>query len=388
MKKKLIVLIGFIIILINVNETALAADKKEFSSLPRTNQGNKWRIAYLEGGEYENYFKYLSGTVLGLMDLGWIEKIEIPKFKEETSKNLWNWLSTKASSKYIEFVKDAYFSAKWDEELRKQIKHNVIQRLNQKKDIDLIIAMGTWAGVDLANNDHNIPTIIMSTSDPVGSGIISSIEDSGFDHVHARVDPFRYERQVRIFHDLIKFKSLGIAYENSIAGKSYAAVDLVEKVAKEKNFEIVRCHTLSDTSDQKAADKSFVECFAELLNKGVDAIYVTVQGGVNSNTIPLAAKEAIQHKVPTFSQFGSKEVKWGLLLSISRSGDFKPAGRFFASIIGQVFNYAKPRKLNQKFEEDQKLAINIQTAEKLGLYLHADILAAADEFYQEIETPQ
>jgi len=375
-------------IFIDFNPKVFAVDKKDFSSTPRTNQGNKWRIAYLEGGEYENYFKYLSGTVSGLMDLGWIEKMEIPKFKEETSKNLWNWLSTKASSKYIEFVKDGYYSARWDEQTRKQLKQNIIHRLNHRKDIDLIIAMGTWAGVDLANNDHSVPTIIMSTSDPVGSGIISSIDDSGFDHVHARVDPFRYERQVRIFHDLIKFKRLGIAYENSIAGKSYAAVDLVEKVGAEKGFDIIRCHTISDTYDQQAADKSFVGCFEELINKEVDAIYVTVQGGVNSNTIPLIVKEAISHKVPTFSQFGSKEVKWGLLLSISRSGDFKPAGRFFASIIGQVFNTAKPRKLNQKFEEDQKLAINIQTAEKLGLYLHADILAATDEFYQEIEAPQ
>jgi len=162
----------------------------------------------------------------------------------------------------------------------------------------------------------------------------------------------------------------------------------VEKVAKEKKIEILQCYTISDTADQNAADKSFVDCFQELTNKGADAIYVTVQGGVNANTIPIVAKDAISHKVPTFSQFGSKEVKWGLLLSISRSGDFKPAGRFFASIIAQVFNNAKPRKLNQIFEEDQKLAININTAEKLGLYLHADILAAADEFYQEIENPQ
>jgi ABC-type uncharacterized transport system substrate-binding protein len=375
-------------ILMSLNQYGFAVDKKEFSSMPKTNQGNKWRIAYLEGGDYENYYKYLAGTVSGLIDLGWIDKIEIPKFKDESSKNLWNWLSSKISSKYVEFIKDGYYSANWDEQLRKQQKHKLIQRLNQKKDIDLIIAMGTWAGVDLANNEHNVPTIIMSTSDPVGSGIIASIDDSGFDHVHARVDPFRYERQVKIFHDLIKFKKLGVAYENSIAGKSYAAIDLVEKVSKERNFEIISCHTISDTSDQAAADKSFLECFEELTHKEVDAIYVTVQGGVNSNTIPIIVKEAIMHKVPTFSQFGSKEVKYGLLLSISRSGDFKPAGRFFASTIGQVFNNAKPRKLNQKFEEDQKLAINIQTAEKLGLYLHADILAATDEFYQEIETPK
>jgi ABC-type uncharacterized transport system substrate-binding protein len=369
------------------SQYSMAMEKNIYSSLPKTNQGNKWRVAYFEGGEYENYYKYLSGTILGLMEFGWIEKAEIPKFKEETTKNLWNWLTNKNSSKYIEFLKDGFYNSRWDEEERKKNKTAIIQRSNQKKDIDLIIGMGTWAGVDLANNEHSTPTIIMSTSDPVGSGIISSIDDSGFDHVHARVDPYRYERQVKIFNDLIKFKKLGIAYEDTIEGKSYAAIGSVEKVAREKGFEIIRCYTKSDTTDQSSAERSFVGCFKEMISKGADAIYVTVQGGVNQNTIPIVVKEAISNKIPTFSQFGSKEVKYGILLSISRSGDFKPAGRFFASVIGQIFNNAKPRKINQKFEEDQKLAINLMTAEKIGLYLQADILAAADEFYQEIESP-
>lgn len=308
---KILQILSVIISISFISQICFASEKKEFSSLPKTNQGAKWRIAYYEGGDYDNYFKYLQGTISGLIDLGWIERTEFPKFKEETSKTLWNWLSTRASSKYIEFVKDGFYSAKWDERNRKQVISSIIQRINQKKDIDLIIAMGTWAGADLANNEHNVPTIVMSTSDPVGSGIISSMEDSGFDHVHARVDPLRYERQVRIFHDLLKFKKLGIAYEDSIPGRSYAAIDLVEKVAKEKKFEIVRCNTISDTSDQSAADKSFVQCFNNLIGNGADAVYVTVQGGVNSNTIPIVVKEAIKHKIPTFSQFGSKEVKWG-----------------------------------------------------------------------------
>ena len=105
-----------------------------------------------------------------------------------------------------------------------------------------MIAMGTWAGKDLANNRHHTPMMVLSTSDPIGSGIIKSVEDSGLDHVHARVDPYRYERQVRIFHDLVTFKKLGVAYEDSVIGRSYAAVEMIENVAKERNFEVFHCH--------------------------------------------------------------------------------------------------------------------------------------------------
>jgi len=157
-----------------------------------------------------------------------------------------------------------------------------------------------------------------------------------------------------------------------------------DNIAKERGVEVVHCFTQSDIADQKVAGESVRRCFNELAQNNVDAIYVTVQGGVNSENIPRLVEITNKNRIPTFSQFGSKEVKTGFLLSISRSGGFRPAGRFFAATAAQIFNGAKPRQLNQVFEEAQKIAINLKTAEIIGFYLHADILAAADEIYREI----
>lgn len=228
-------------------------------------------------------------------------------------------------------------------------------------------------------------SIVMSTSDPVESGIIKSQDDSGFDHVHARVDPYRYERQIRIFHDIIKFKKLGIAFEDSIYGRSYAAIDTVEKVAADIGFEVVKCYTKSDISDTSIASQSVIRCFEEL-SKEVDAIYVTIQGGVNTESIPNLVSIANKNSIPTFSQLGSKEVQQGFLFSISRPG-FKPAGLFLSATIAQILNGAKPRQLKQVFEETPSIAINLKTAEIVGLYLYADILAAADTIYRDIKNP-
>lgn len=364
-----------------------AVQAKDFSTLPKTNNGSKWRIGYYEGGNYSNYYKYLAGTIQGLMDIGWMEKNDLPKLESENTRVLWSWLATSAKSKYIKFIDDAFYSANWDNSTREQYSKLILQRIAKKNDIDMMIAMGTWAGKDLANDQHSTNTVIMSTSDPIGSGIISSVNDSGRDHVHARVDPYRYERQVEIFHELVKFKNLGVAYENTIAGRSYAAIDLIEKVASNRGFDIERCFTASDIADQELAGESVKNCFSKLINKGVDAIYVTVQGGVNGDTLPALVSIANENRIPTFSQFGSKEVKYGFLMSISRAGGFKPAGRFFAATLAQVFNGAKPRQLNQVFEEAQNIAINLKTAELIGFYLYADILAAADEIYSTIEQP-
>jgi hypothetical protein len=237
-----------------------AADKGKYSITPTTKpNGNRWRIGYLEGGPYVNYSLYLKEIVGALGDLGWIEKTTIPPQKdpEDTSK-MWSWIAANTRSKYIEFVADAHWSANWDKEVRKKIKATVIKRLNRKKDIDFMIAMGTWAGQDLANNNHSVPTTVASCSDACAAHIVKGVEDSGYDHLHARLDPRRYETQVRIFHDIIGFKRLGVAYENSEAGRSYSAMDDVEKVAKERGFEIVRCYSLDDVSDRKLADEILV----------------------------------------------------------------------------------------------------------------------------------
>jgi len=283
-------------------------------------------------------------------------------------------------------VEDAYYTASWDKDQRSNLRALIIKRLNEKKDINLMLAMGTWAGKDLASNEHSIATMIMSTSEPVKSGIIKSVDDSGLDHIHARVDPLRFERQIRIFHDMIGFKKLGVAYEDSEFGRAYAAIELVETVAKERGFEIVRCFTQSDIADQGRAGESVVTCFKDLSSK-VDAIYVTYQGGVNNKTIPELVKIANENRIPTFSQAGAEWVKSGFLMSISRAG-FRPVGLFEAAIMAKVFNGAKARQLPQLFQEAPNIALNLKTAEIIGLYLYADMLAAADEIYNEISPPE
>jgi len=223
----------FILALVFLTAGAVVAgDKGVFSTVPHDNNGKKWRIGYYEGGEYDNYQEILIATIKGLIWEGWIDPIHIPLQRGEQTTELWKWLSTQAKSNYIEFVKDAHYTANWDDKVRVETAGAVIKRLSGKKDIDLIIAMGTWAGQDLASIKHSVPTIVMGAIDPVGAAIIKSVEDSGFDHVHARVDPFRYERQLRVFHDVVGFKILGIAYEDTVSGRSIAAIDKIEKVAK------------------------------------------------------------------------------------------------------------------------------------------------------------
>ena len=203
--------------------------------------------------------------------------------------------------------------------------------------------------------------------------------------MHAQIDPYRYERQIRVFHDMTDFQTLGICYEDSEAGRSYAAIDKAEKIAQERGFEIVRSYTKSDVADTRIAEESVKKAFNELVKKS-DAIYVTVQGGVNYNSIPDLVRIVNENQIPTFSQSGSEEVKYGFLASISQAG-FKYIGEYHAETIAKIFSGAVPRQLPQVFEEPPKIAINLKTAESIGFNPPVDILLSADEIFNEVATP-
>ncbi len=352
---------------------------------PSANSGKKWRIGYYEGGEYIDYQKVLTETIKGLMQLGWLETAGLPEQIGETTNIMWNWLNTEASSAYIEFVGNAHYSANWEDDTRSNMESSIIERLNNKGDIDLMIAMGTWAGKGMANNRHNTNTLVLSSSDPLSAGIIKSVEDSGFEHVHATVDPKQFERQLKVFHEMIGFHKLGVVYEDTLAGRSYAAVETIESLAKSNNFEIVRCHTESDLSDLKLAEQGVIDCFKDLV-KSADAIYVTQQGGVNSRSIPSLVKISNENNISTFSQSGSDEVSYGFLASLSQAG-FKYVGRFHAETIAKVLNGAKPNQLDQHFQEPPKIALNLKTAEIIGFNPSIVLLGATDELFHEIVVP-
>ncbi len=360
---------------------AESADQSVFSTAPVTNNGKRWRIGYFEGGKYDDYQTVLIETVKGLMQLGWIRPADIPDQQGEKTDALWQWLHQEVESDYVEFVADAHYSAAWQPSTRDRLTETLIKRLNQG-DIDLMIAMGTWAGKALSNNRHHTPTLVLSTSDPLSTGIIKSVRDSGFEHVHATVDPNHYAQQVRMFHDIVHFNKLGIAYEDSDIGRSYAALDAVEKLSRERGFDIVRCHTLSDISDTARAEASVINCFRQLVSDA-DAIYVSAQGGVNDHSIGQLVKIANDNRVATFSQSGSDEVKKGFLLSLSHAG-FHYVGQFHASTMAKVFNGALPNQLTQLFEAPARMAINLKTAEIVGFNPPLLLLGAADEVYRVI----
>jgi ABC-type uncharacterized transport system substrate-binding protein len=262
-----------------------------------------------------------------------------------------------------------------------------MQKLLKRRDVDMIFAYGTWAGQDMKNmpaNFDRVPVVVMDVSDPLRSKIVDSNEDSGRSNLTARVDPLRYQRQLRLFHQIIGFKRLGMAFEDTVEGRSYSAITDVEKVSREQNFEIVQIRHPGYVKSKNQAVEWYLQSVSKLAPK-VDAFYITQQLAVDNESLSKIVEILNSHKIPTFSQTGSMEVRRGLLLSIA-TADYKYVANYHVRKIAQILNGAEPRKLPILFEDPPKIAINLQTASTIGFDPPVDILSAADEVYMETET--
>ena len=346
----------------------------------------KARVAYCESGEFANYASTLHGLALGFSEAGLIGDVTGLPYREGQSDTrvIWQWLAESQAGKTLTFAANDYYSfAHKNKDEQQLLQDRIIERLNSGE-IDLLIVMGTQAGQALANNRHHVPTFIFSTSNAVQAGIISSAEDSGYEHVWAHMDPTRYSRQLEVFHDLLQFKKLGLVYEPSLEGEAFAALPDVEKVAKERGFELVRAFVKDRQKDQAAHQREMSKAYRMLAEQGVDAVYSTLYFDRDVKQLAATFAPLYEHKIPVFAQQGAAEVRYGALLSVSRA-DFRGIGRFGVSAISQTLQGAAPRTLPQIYENTPNIVLNMETAEKIGYRPAFDILLAADEIYQSIE---
>ncbi len=346
--------------------------------IPILNDGKKWRIGYYEGGPYTDYTDTMRTLVECLVDDGWINDDGFPKLTEELPMPYWDWLE-KTNSPYLSFSKEDAYSAGWDVQRRKLIVDELMKKLVAKK-LDLVIAMGTWAGLDLANNKHSVPVMVLSTSDPLRAGIIKSVKNSGFRHVTARIDPNRYTRQISMFHRIVGFKTMGIAYEDTPEGLIYSAVKDARTVAAERGFELVLCEVLDTTTNTEKADETCRQCFTQLSGSS-DAVYVTALTCLDRIETEIA-EIFRQERIPSFSMVGSRLVKKGLMLSISSDSGYKQLGKYNAGKFGEILNGREPVLLNMVFEDPLDIAVNMKTIKHVGFNMPQSIIGVATEIYE------
>jgi ABC-type uncharacterized transport system substrate-binding protein len=353
-----------------------------FAASPDAGAPPKLRLALVAGGPFRDYSIIFYGMLKGLEEQGVIANGSAPPPDYGDSlQRLWAWAHENAGGDRLEFPADAFYSADWDTRQRVRVRERLLERIRQRADIDCILAFGTWAGEDVASDEFTLPVLVSSVTNAVEAGIIRSVEDSGRDNLAAVIEPGRFARQIRVFHDIFGFRRLGIAYEDTPSGRSGISFDEIEQEASRLGVELVRCTSMFDIEDTAQAARNLRDCHEQLAERGVDAVYIGYNNGMVPGHIPDLLAPLLEIQVPTFTQEGSAAVARGVLMSVAQ-GNLMDEGRFSAAILKEIADGKKPRSLSQRFESTISLAVNLRTAAIIGWNIPLEILAAVDEFYK------
>lgn len=378
----IVILITFFFLLAGNIHNTMALDA--WSIAPVTKKGKTWRIGYCESEPYINYAGIFYSTIRGLGESGWIRGdlngIPFTEGQKDTSE-IWKWLAERDLGRYLTFPGDAhYIFNQMTLSPGQQPQDVIVNRINQKKDIDILIVMGEAAGVALANANCNIPIMVFGCNNAVEAGIIKSATDPGKDNIWAHMDPLRYRRQLQIFHDIFKFNKLGVVYENTNIGEGNAALDDIKYESSLNNFKL-ECETVNTPTNDADLPRYYNDLnnAYESLSKQVDAFYLTANE-ISPDKLSQLLTSFTNKNIPVFSATGSEDVRNGALVSLTPY-DFPNVGRFAAESIERVLKGVSLKNIPQVYESTPEIILNLKIANMIKYKPPFEVLLSADQIF-------
>jgi putative ABC transport system substrate-binding protein len=213
-----------------------------------------------------------------------------------------------------------------------------------------------------------IPTVFYVGSDPVGIGLVASLNRpggnlTGMSGLSVELEPKRLE----LLHELLPTAT-------NIAALVNSANPNAEKQSKD-------LQAAADTLGlhlqvlRAATERDFDEVFSTLVQLRAGALIVGGDPMFTSRGEQLAALAA-HHAIPVIYQQRDNVVAGGLM---SYGGSLTDAFSRIGAYTGRILKGEKPADLPVVQSSKFEFVINLRTAKTLGLEFHPQLLATADE---------
>jgi putative tryptophan/tyrosine transport system substrate-binding protein len=237
----------------------------------------------------------------------------------------------------------------------------IAAELVQKK-VHVIVTYGA-AVATLKQATTSIP-IVLIAYDPVGSGFVASLSRPGGNVTGLSLQaPERAGKRLELLRQLVpSLRRLAILFDATYLA-TVLEKDNVQTVAGHLGLEVEPFET------RRAED---IAPAFDALKGHTDALYVAG----NSANVARIASLALNMRLPTTFEFAVPVRAGGLM---SYGPDLADLYRRAADFVDKILRGAKPGELPIEQPTKFNLAINLRTAEALGLSVPPILLATADE---------
>lgn len=233
---------------------------------------------------------------------------------------------------------------------------------------DVAVGIATPTAQACAQVIRDIPVVFAAVTDPVGAGLVASLEHPG-GLITGTSDMSPIDRQLELIETLMpKLKTLGVIY-NSGEANSVTLVKVLHQQAQKRGIRVEEA-TVSNSAGVPQAAKSLVG--------RVEAIYIPTD-----NTV-VSAFEAItqvgyQAQLPVFAA-DTDSVKRGAVAALAV--DYYRMGRQTGEMVARILAGANPGDMPVETLREFKIHLNPGSAVKMGLKVPSALLKKADKIVE------
>ncbi|QPF89648.1 ABC transporter substrate-binding protein [Bradyrhizobium commune] len=292
------------------------------------------RVAYLDGRPTN---AWVAGLLEGLNSLGYVDGKNVRLIRKEVA------IST------IDATRQA-----------------ILEIADQ---VDVLVVGGTVGGVAAKSATSTIPVVFISVGAPVDIGLVKSLAHPGgnITGVSFEATSETYAKRLQILKEIMpKASRVAVLGAKDDPNVRFAMASLTESASAMQV-------TLTTFSLPSKEDLPAV--FDDMKRGGMEALLV-VAGGMTYGSSQTIADLALANRLPSLHGFRETVAAGGL---ISLGPDLVALARQSAHLVDKIIKGEKPADIPVEQPERYTMAINLKTAQVLGLTIPPALLARADE---------
>ena len=222
--------------------------------------------------------------------------------------------------------------------------------------VRLAVGIATPTAQALVNAIEETPIVFSAVTDPVGAGIVESL-DAGNGNVTGVSDLTPVREQIEFLVEMAGIERLGHIYTSSEAN-AVTLANMAREACAELGIEFVEA-TVTNSSEVRPATQAIVGRVGGLYvsndNTVVSALSSLVEVANNAG-VPVMSAD------PTSAENIDVLAAWGY--------DYRKMGRFTGEMIAEILEGADPDTMPVRFMTDPSdfaLVLNLDVADELGL---------------------
>jgi putative ABC transport system substrate-binding protein len=237
--------------------------------------------------------------------------------------------------------------------------------------VDVAVGIATPIAQALANAIKDAPVVFSSVTDPVGAGLVSSL-DRGDGNVTGLSDAIPTVDHIGLFKEIAGISTLGYIY-NSSEDNSVSALALVEEGCRRHGLRLV-AQAITASAELRQAVQAIIG--------RVDGIYLTTDNTVFS-ALPALVQVCRDAKKPIFSGDVTGVMGGGAM--IASGFNYYKAGIATGNMVADILEGKKPADIPVKFLTDPSesdLLFDLDAARICGITIPARYLSQANYIFE------